>query len=114
KSKITLSVRRMRRNLGRFIRERLDWLGGFIFGSRRTRAQEEQVDGALACLGGGLTLAPAVTEKGSAALLGACRGFLHRALDDLSDASDGPKPTARRVKKITVRRPAQPNRKPRT
>lgn len=97
---------RMRRNLGRFIRERLDWLGGLIRGGRRTRAQEEQVVGTLACMVGGLILARAVGEKDSAALLEACRGFLRRALDDLPNAPDGPKPPARRVKKAAVRRSA--------
>ncbi|MCI0348288.1 MAG: TetR/AcrR family transcriptional regulator [Acidobacteriales bacterium] len=105
---------RMKRNLGRTIRERLDWLRGLIPDARRTQVEEEQVVGALACMVGGLILARAVGGKESAALLEACRGFLHRALGDVLDAPVGTKPTTRRVKKVAAPRRKQPARKPRT
>ena len=92
---------RMQRNLGRTIRQRLDWLRGLIPDDRRTRARDEQVVGALACMLGGMILARAVGERESAVLLEACRGFLHRALGEGPD-----KVIAARRKRLT--------RKPRT
>ncbi len=105
---------KMQQNLGRTIRERLDWLRGLIPNGRRTRARDEQVVGALACMLGGVILARTVGEKESVALLEACRGFLHRALGEDPDAPDRTKATARRVRKVMTP-PRKPlTRKPRT
>lgn len=71
----------IQRNLAGAIRERLDWLRTLLPRGRRGRARDEQAVGTLACMVGGLILARAVDKKESAALLAACRGFLHRSLE---------------------------------
>lgn len=80
-SEVARSGGRMHRNMARAIGERLDWMRSLLPPGRRTRAREEQVVGTLACMVGGLILARAVDKKESDAVLAACRGFLHRALD---------------------------------
>lgn len=87
---------RAQQNLGRTIRERLDWLRGLIPRSRRSRVREEQAVGVLACMLGGAVLARAVGEKESAALLESCRSFLHRALGNAPGAPAGGRPAAER------------------
>lgn len=80
-SEVARAGGRMHRNMARAIRERIDWLRTLLPPGRRAKARDEQAVGALACMVGGLILARAVDKKDSAALLEACRGFLHRALD---------------------------------
>ncbi len=108
---------RAQRKLGRTIRERLDWLRGLIPAGRPGRVREEQAVGVLACMLGGVVLARAVGEEESAALLEACRGFLHRALGDAPEARGRAKPAARRAKAVRVKRVkkgAAPRREPLT
>lgn len=105
---------RMQRSLGRTIRQRLDWLLGLLPNRRRTREHDEQVVGALACMLGGLVLARAVGEKESAAVLEACRGFLHRTLGEAPPAPGPTKAAARRATKVMPPRRTPLARTPRT
>ncbi|MPZ16966.1 MAG: TetR family transcriptional regulator [Luteitalea sp.] len=71
---------RRRRDLAHAVRQRLDWMRGFFPTRRRDELREEQAIGTLACMVGGLVMARLVGGKESAALLEACRDFLHRTL----------------------------------
>ncbi len=97
------------RNLGRTIRERLDWIRSLIPEGRPGRVREEQAVGALACMLGGVVLARALGGKESAALLEACRGFLHRALGE-GAAAGRPKAAARPGKTPRVKTAAASRR----
>ncbi len=69
-----------RRELSRAIRERLAWLRQLL---PRTRRQDDDLAvGVLACMVGGIVLARAMGDKGSAPILDACRRFLHRAAEE--------------------------------
>ena len=77
---------RPRRDLARGVKQRIAWMRSLL-PPRRGRAaggeeQEELVIGALACMVGGLILARTAGGKESAAILEACRRFLHRAIEE--------------------------------
>lgn len=81
-----------RRQLARGIQDRLQWMRRLLPSWRaRSREQEDQVVGSLACMIGGVILARAVGGKQADAILGSCRRFLHRTLDQGgSGAERGP------------------------
>jgi TetR/AcrR family transcriptional repressor of nem operon len=95
-----------KREMARGVRRRLDWLRGLIPKRQRGEVREEQLVGVLACMVGGLILARVVGGKDSAALLRACREFLHRSLGEVSSAAAAPRAAPPRKRRKSPRRSA--------
>jgi TetR/AcrR family transcriptional repressor of nem operon len=60
------------------VRGRLEWMRQLLPEDQRDAASDDQIIGTLACMVGGVILARTVGGKDSAAVLEACREFLHR------------------------------------
>jgi hypothetical protein len=56
---------------------------GLVGTRKRKNVAEEDLFGTLACMTGGLVLARSANAKDSAAILAACRNFLHRVVTDI-------------------------------
>src|SRR5262245_11506036 len=73
--------RAVRGALAASIKARLRWMRQLLPEGERNTLSEAQMIGALACMIGGIVLARTVGEKDSHAVLGACRDFVHGAVE---------------------------------
>jgi TetR/AcrR family transcriptional regulator, transcriptional repressor for nem operon len=71
-----------RRALSRSVRGRVEWVRRLLAKQPDSSTQDPRAVAVVACLVGGVILARAADMKDSAAVLQACRDFLHAALED--------------------------------
>jgi hypothetical protein len=86
-SEVARAGGKQREKLGRGIKRRLEWMRGLLAATPRAETASDPAIGVLACMVGGMILARAVGGRESAAVLEACREFLHEAVGEAE--SDG-------------------------
>src|SRR5262249_53129859 len=90
---------RTRRHIARSVRRRLEWLQGLEPAGHGSPVADDQVIGALAGMVGGVLVARLIGGKDSGVVLGACREFLHRAIDKAPRLRPSPQGVAGRRKR---------------
>jgi len=83
------------RSLAKGVKKRIAWMRQLLPESQRG-ISENQVIATVACMIGGVVLARLVTGKDSAAVLDACREFLHRAFEESAEDARAARTKTRR------------------